>query len=185
MNIADYLIIAIVLTCGVVGLLRGFLREIIALVTWILALLLAWHFAGYLEPQLGGALASPQVRPWAARVLLLALCLLIGAGAGATIVYFVRLGIFGGIDRLLGLVCGLLRGLLLLGVLVLFCQTLSLDGERWWRHSLLMPYAEDAAGFVRAMVGESIHMRRRDPLVWVPLGQRTEGRRSCAASSES
>ena len=44
MNTTDYLVIAAILTSAAVGSVRGFLREAIALVTWIIALFLAWHF---------------------------------------------------------------------------------------------------------------------------------------------
>jgi len=162
MNIADYLIIALIVTCAVVGLVRGFLRELIALVTWIVGLLVAWHVGGMLEPQLGGALAGPAVRPWAARATLLLGVLLLGAAVGTVIVHFVRLAIFGGVDRLLGFVVGMLRGVLLLGILVLFCQALGLDQERWWHRSMLLPYGESVAGLLRQMVGEPAHSRARD-----------------------
>ena len=40
--------------------MRGLLREVIALVTWIAAVWLAWHYAGLLEPHLGGVLAGEE-----------------------------------------------------------------------------------------------------------------------------
>jgi len=156
MTTVDYLIVALIAVSAIVGLLRGFLREVIALVTWIAALLIAWHFGRLIEPYLGGLLAGPHVRPWAARVIVLVGVLLIGAGVGAIIVNLTRLALFRGTDRLLGFFFGILRGLVVFGVLVLFCQTLRLDGERWWRDSLLIPYGEDAASMVRALVGEAL-----------------------------
>jgi membrane protein required for colicin V production len=159
MNTADYLVIALIVISGIAGLVRGFLREIIALLSWVFALLIAWHFAALLEPQLGGLLGLPQVRPWAARGILLLLVVLIGAGIGALTVQLVRLPIFSPMDRFLGLVVGALRGLVMLGVLVLFCQMLHLDGERWWHRSVLLPYGEGIAGALRALVGDP---RKRD-----------------------
>jgi len=153
MTLVDYLIIALVVISAAVGVARGFLREIIALVTWIAALLVAWHFAGRLEPYLGGLLSSPSIRPWAARALLLVAVLLVGAGLGALITHLVRLSLFDATDRALGLFFGMLRGLVILGVLVLVCQTLRIDEERWWGSSRLLPYGERAAGLVLAMVG--------------------------------
>jgi membrane protein required for colicin V production len=152
MIVVDYLIIALVVFSAIVGLARGLLREVIALVTWIIALLVAWHFSSALEPHLGGLLSGP-VRPWVARAILLVCVLLIGAGIGAIVVHLVRLSIFSGMDRFLGFVFGVVRGLVILGVLVLFCQMLRLDGEGWWHRSLLIPYGEHIAGAVRLLVG--------------------------------
>lgn len=159
MNIADYLVIVLVAASAIIGVFRGFLREVISLATWVLAVIVAWTFGPSLEPSLGGLLADPDVRPWAARVILFVLVLLIGAAVGAIAVYFVRLSIFSSVDRFLGLVFGLLRGIVVLGVLVILGQTLQLQGERWWRTSLLMPYGEEIADVLRAVVGDKFDPR--------------------------
>ena len=83
MNIADYVVIAVVVLSAIVGAIRGFLREAIALGTWIVALFVAWHFSDMIEPHLGGLLAGSYVRPWAARVIIVALIVLFGAALGA------------------------------------------------------------------------------------------------------
>lgn len=152
MNAADYLIIATILISAGIGTLRGFLREAVALGAWLVALFLAWHFSDLIAPHLGGLLAGTEVRPWAARVIIVVLVLLLGAAVGAMLGHFVRLSIFSGTDRLLGLLFGLLRGLVLLGVFVILGQLLRLEGERWWRGSTLIPYGESIAKGVRLVV---------------------------------
>lgn len=154
MNVTDYLVIAAVIISAIVGSMRGFLRETVALVTWLLALFIAWHFSDLIEPHLGGLLAGSPVKTWAARVIIVLLVLLLGAAVGAMLNHFVRLSIFSGMDRFLGLVFGLLRGVVLLGVVVILGQLLRLDGERWWTRSLLIPYGESVANGLRALVGE-------------------------------
>jgi membrane protein required for colicin V production len=154
MNVTDYLVIAAIVVSAIVGAMRGFLREAVALVTWLLALFVAWHFSDLIEPHLGGLLAGSYVKPWAARVIIVLLILLLGAAIGGVLNHFVRLSIFSGMDRLLGFVFGFLRGFLLLGVFVILAQLLRLDDEKWWRRSLLIPYGESIANGLRTMVGE-------------------------------
>lgn len=154
MNTADYLIIAIVLASAVVGLLRGFLREVVALVTWVLAVFLAWHFSPALEPHLGGLLADPNVRPWAARTIVFLGVLMVGWIVAALVGHFVRLSIFSGLDRFLGMLFGLLRGVVILGVFVILGQILRLEAEPWWKQSVLMPYGENIAKVLRAVAGD-------------------------------
>ncbi|HUI62853.1 MAG TPA: CvpA family protein [Steroidobacteraceae bacterium] len=154
MNVTDYVVIAGVVISALVGAMRGFLREAIALGTWIIALFVAWHFSDLIEPHLGGLLSGSYVKPWAARIIIVVLILLLGAAVGAIAGHFVRLSIFSGMDRFLGLLFGLLRGVVLLGVFVILAQLLRLDGERWWQHSLLIPYGESVANGLRALVGE-------------------------------
>jgi membrane protein required for colicin V production len=162
MILTDYLVILAILLSAVVGALRGFLRESIALGAWIIALFLAWHFADVIEPHLGGLLSDPTVRPWAARAILIVLVLLLGAATGAILAHFVRLSIFSGMDRLLGFAFGLLRGFVLLGVFVILGQLLRLQGESWWRHSLMIPYGESMANGLRTIVGEAHVPHGRD-----------------------
>jgi membrane protein required for colicin V production len=162
MILTDYLVILAILISALVGALRGFLRESIALGAWIIALFLAWHFADLIEPHLGGLLADSSVRPWAARIIVIVLVLLVGAATGAILGHFVRLSIFSGMDRLLGFGFGLLRGFVLLGVFVILGQLLRLQGEGWWRHSLMMPYGESMANGLRTMVGEAHVPHGRD-----------------------
>ncbi len=130
MTLTDYLIIAAILISAVAGAMRGFLREAVAFGAWIVALFVAWHFSDLIEPHLGGLMADSEVRPWAARVIIVVLVLVLGAGIGALLGHFVRLSIFSGIDRLLGFAFGLLRGFLLLGVFVILGQLLRLPERR-------------------------------------------------------
>lgn len=153
MNTADYVMIAAVVLSAIVGAIRGFLREAIALSTWIVALFVAWHFSDMIEPHLGGLLSAHYVRPWAARVIIVALILLFGAGLGAIVAHYVRLSIFSGMDRFLGFLFGAARGAVLIGVFVILGQLLKLDGEVWWRHSMLLPYGHSVANGLRVLVG--------------------------------
>jgi membrane protein required for colicin V production len=154
MNATDYVIIAALVLSAIVGAARGFLREAVAVVSWVIALFLAWHFSDLIAPHLGGLMADSQVRPWAARVIIVALVLLLGAGVGALLAHFVRLSIFSGADRLLGFAFGVLRAWVLLGVFVILGQLLRLQDEPWWRHSLLIPYGESIANGLRMLGGQ-------------------------------
>jgi membrane protein required for colicin V production len=153
MNVADYVVIAAVALSAIVGAVRGFLREAIALGTWLVALFVAWHFSDLIEPHLGGVLAASYVRPWAARVIIVALIVLLGAGLGAIVSHYVRLSIFSGMDRFLGLLFGAARGVVLIGVFVILGQLLKLNGEIWWRHSMLIPYGDSVANGLRVLIG--------------------------------
>ena len=153
MNTADYVVIAGVVLSAIGGAVRGFLREAIALATWFVALFVAWHFSRLIEPYLGGLLAGSAVRPWAARVIIVALILLAGMVIGATVAHFVRLSLFSGTDRFLGFLFGAARGAVLLGVFVILGQLLHLDTEGWWRRSSLIPYGQSIANGLRALAG--------------------------------
>jgi membrane protein required for colicin V production len=146
MNGADYLFVGILLVSLTLGTVRGFVREAISLLVWLAGLWLAWRYAYLLHPYLGGALATPGLREWVARVLLLVLILLAGSFVGWFAAYLMhRASGLAMTDRLLGLLFGLVRALVVVGVFVMVGQGLDLDGENWWKSSRLMPYAEHAA----------------------------------------
>src|SRR5579862_6813972 len=162
MDITDYIVLAAIIISAVTGLMRGFLRDAIALLSCIVALVLAGHFSGLVEPHLGGLLAGAQVKPSVARLIILVLLLLVGALIGAAAGHFVRLSIFSGMDRLLGFAFGMLRGLLLFGLFVMLGQLMRLESEPWWQHSRLIPYGESVANGLRFLVGEGPVLHSRD-----------------------
>lgn len=164
MTPADYVLIAIVVVSAVIGLLRGLLREAIAVIAWIVALWCAWHYGPELEPYLGGVLDGSSARPWAARAIIFIGVLMIGALIGWVVNYFVQLSLFRGMDRLLGFMFGMLRGFVVLGLLVIIGQALRFDDGTWWRQSRLMPYAEGSANLIRGIVGDEPIARAQELL---------------------
>ena len=155
MNWTDYVIIALLVFSSFAGLMRGLLREVISLATWLAAVVLAWQYSSLLEPHLGGALSGDSVRPWAARAIIFIAVLLVGGAVGALVSRFTRLSIFSGTDRLLGFVFGLWRGIVALGLLAILCHATRLDEEPWYRASILAPYAQKVGNVLRGLVGES------------------------------
>ena len=155
----DYIILAIVLVSAVTGLIQGFLREVCSLVSWVLAVWLAWKIAPSLEPHLGGVLRQAPYGLWAARGILFIAVLVIGGIIGAMVSRFVRLSIFSGLDRFLGLLLGLVRGAVIVGVAMILAQQVKLDGEAWWKKSRLLPVAQPVANLLRALAGEHLPKR--------------------------
>ena len=158
----DYVILAIVLISAIAGLIQGFLREICSLVTWVLAVWLAWTLGPELAPHLGGVLREAPYGLWAGRAIVFVAVLVLGAIVGATVNHFVRLSLFSGLDRLLGFVLGMIRGVVIVGVVVILAQSLKLDGEAWWKKSRLLPIAEPVAGVLRSLVGDRLRPAATD-----------------------
>jgi membrane protein required for colicin V production len=153
MNWADYVLVVLVAFSLVAGLMRGLLREVISLASWLLAIAIAWRYGDLLEPHLGGLLAGVAVRPWAARAIIFVVILLIGTAIGAIVTHFVRLSIFSALDRSLGMLFGLLRGAVVVGLLTMLCHTLQLQRESWYRQSKLLPVGQQIAEVLRNLGG--------------------------------
>ena len=151
---ADVLILLVFLGSTLIGLLRGFVREAVSLAFWIIAIWAAWKFGPTVEPHLGGLLADPKIAPWVGRFVILMLVLLIGWVIGMLLSYFTRSMGLGPLDRAIGLLFGILRGMVLVGLMIIGGELLHLNQEPWWGRSKLVPYGETVGDWLRAMVGE-------------------------------
>jgi membrane protein required for colicin V production len=153
MTTVDYLLTGAVLLSMLFGSVRGFLRESVALLGWLIGLWLAWRYASLVEPYLGGALAGTPLQVWVARIIILLAVVMAGWLLGSLLNYIVqRSGLTLGVDRLLGAVFGLVRGAVIVGFAVMLGQAAELDDEPWWRASRLLPLGENMADVLRGYV---------------------------------
>ena len=133
MTAFDYVVIAIVALSVALGAWRGVLGEILALVAWVLAFFVAKWCGDDVARSFFSSIGDPVLRMVAAWVavfvgVLLAMALLRLAVRGLLKV----LGL-SPTDRLLGLIFGLARGLLIVLLLVAVGGMTSVVKEGWWR----------------------------------------------------
>ncbi len=150
----DVGIVLVVAGSTLVGILRGFVREAVSVAFWVGGVWAAWQFGPLVQPHLGGVLAEPPVAPWVARLAVLVAVLLTGWLVGLLLGHFMNSAGLGALDRGMGLLFGLVRGAVLVGLLVIGGELLHLNHEAWWGRAKLMPYGEAMGDWLRAMVGE-------------------------------
>ena len=166
MNGADYLILGVLLLSMLLGMVRGFVREAIGVISWLGGLWLAWRYAHVLEPLLAGRVGDPPVSTWAARTLIVLGVLVVGWIVAGILGYMLRhSGLSIMLDRVLGLVTGFVRGAVVVAVFVLLGQFVQLTQTSWWTGSRLMPYASEAAGWLQsfAETGMSVLEKQARP----------------------
>ena len=153
MTTVDYILIAIVLVSMLFGAIRGFLRESVALLGWLVGLWLAWRYAPLLEPYLGGSLTGTELQEWVARLILLLAAVIAAWIIGSLLGYLVqRSGLTLGVDRILGAVFGLVRGAVIVGFAVMLAQAALMQDEPWWKESKLIPVGVEMASVLRGYV---------------------------------
>ena len=148
MVIVDYILLGAFLVSVGVGFFRGFFKEALSLITWVLALWVAWRFSGILDPLLT-SVSSPALKLWAARVILFVGVMLAGALFSKLIGMLIESSGLTSTDRVLGMVFGAGRGVLVVGLLVIVLQLLEMDREAWWQESLIVPRTAELTDWLR------------------------------------
>lgn len=136
----DWAFIAIIAVSSLISLSRGFVKEALSLLTWIIAGAVAWMFGGALSQHLGGWIETPSARVIAACAILFVVTLLVGALINYLIGELIRVTGLSGTDRFLGMVFGAARGGLLVVVLVGLLSLAPVQEDPWWRQSALLPH---------------------------------------------
>ena len=136
----DWAIIAIIAISGLISLSRGFVKEALSLLTWIIAGVVAWMFGGALSAHLVDFIQTPSARVIAACAILFIVTLLVGALVNYLLGELIRVTGLSGTDRLLGMVFGAARGGLLVVVLVGLLSLAPVQQDPWWRQSTLLPH---------------------------------------------
>ena len=154
--VSDYIFLGLVALSVLLGFMRGFFREALSLASWVLALWLALEFGQIFVPVFSEILPSPALQIWAARLMTFVLVVVAGAVVNRLIGMAVRKTGLSGTDRVLGMGFGFVRGVLLVGLVVLGAQVVELDREPWWDESRLVPYGLRVADQIRDYVGEGI-----------------------------
>jgi membrane protein required for colicin V production len=148
-NWVDFAILLIVLLSSVISLLRGFVREALSLANWVLAIWVSISFAYNLATLLKGSIDSPNVRVSVAFGILFLSTLIVGALVIYLISQLVRKTGMSGTDRMLGVVFGVARGVMVVGILVLLAGLTELPKENWWKDSMLLPHFQNLALWIR------------------------------------
>ncbi len=166
MSWADWLIIGVCLASGAFGFWRGFAKEIVSLATWLAAIWLAWRFGSIVEPLLGVWEAAPELRVWAARLVVFIAVLVAGGLLAWLVRGFVRHSFLTGTDRSLGALFGVARGVIIVGLGVIGMQFAGLDQDPWWQGSKLRPTSNQVADAIRyyaELGGSYLAARDEDP----------------------
>ena len=141
MGTFDYILLGMLVVSGLAGVLRGLIREALSLVIWVAALWGAARFGDQAGRLFASSLEDPLWQVWAGRAALFVAVLFTGSVVAWIVTYFVRRSVITGADRMLGMLFGVARGVVLAGVLVLALDLGGFAAEPWWRESKLLPYA--------------------------------------------
>ncbi len=141
----DWVIVIILLVSSVLSLGRGFVREALSLVNWVTAAIIAMTYRDDLATAFTSYISTPSLRLMAASALLFVVTMIVGGMIIKLITKLVKLGGLGSTDRLLGMIFGALRGVLMITIIVGIADYLPVDQDQWWSASVLIPKFQEFA----------------------------------------
>lgn len=134
---ADIAIVTVIGLSMLTGLFRGFVKELISLCTWIVAIWVGFHYSDSLDPWLVSYIQDKTARTAVAFILILFACLLVGGIINATLSFILRRSGLSGTDRTLGMGFGFLRGIFIVALIMLAMKMTSLPYEQYAKDSKL------------------------------------------------
>lgn len=160
-NWADFVIIGIIVISTLISLVRGFVREILSLITWAVAFIVAFKFCNDVAAMFHSYISNSSARLALGFAILFFLVLIIGDIISHMIAKLATSSGIGGIDRTFGMVFGFLRGVLLVAVLLLLASLGSSTKDTWYQQSYLIPHFQGLVtwlhGFLPAKLANISH----------------------------
>lgn len=156
MNLFDFAIIAVIVISTLIGVYRGFIRETLSLIAWILAFWIAFTYAESFSPALSPYVSSSTLRTAAAFLVLFVVSVI----AFSLVAFFLARLLGGsaikGTDRILGGFFGVIRAAVIVGAFILAAGLTSLPNAPWWRESVLAPRMKPVVVLMRQMLPNDV-----------------------------
>jgi membrane protein required for colicin V production len=139
MNWFDTAIITVTgLSCAF-GLYRGLIKEVLSLVSWIAALLIAKGYSESVSGVLTNLIDSNGVRYAAAFAMIFIVVMMLGTFLNFLMSKILTVTGLKFADRLLGGIFGIARGALIVLVALFFSRIFMSNGEEW-QQSIIIPH---------------------------------------------
>ncbi len=133
----DFVIIAVIGLSVITGLFRGFVKELIALCVWILAIWLSLTYSSRLDPWLQPYIHDKTARTALAFVGILLATLIVGGLFNAMLSFILKRSGLSGTDRLLGMGFGFVRGVFIVALLMVVVKMTAIPYQAYTSASRL------------------------------------------------
>ena len=142
MNEVDWVILAVLFLSTILGVSRGVVREILAIVGWVVGIFLALRYAPDVAERIPLPSVSILIRTAFAAVAIAVLTLFAVGIAGKLFARMLAAASISFEDRAIGAVFGLARGIVIVCALVFVLGMTSAVKTSYWRNSVLVVPAE-------------------------------------------
>lgn len=169
-NWVDYTIVGLVVFSTLISLFRGFTREVVSFIVWIFGVLIALKFAEPVQVYLQTWIHSSMLRYIVAFVLLFFIIFMGGVLINSIVHLFIRKAGLNVTDRLLGVFFGMARGLVIVGVLLMFVNVGNIQNTTVFAESRLAPDFKPIVSWLNIFLPQKM----KEFSAWVAVGVESE-----------
>ena len=162
MNTLDIIILVILVIFVIRGLFRGLIREVLSLIAVVLAVYLAANYQHLLVPYLEPYITTEMIVTGVAYALIFIATLLVFWLLAKLLRAALDISMLGWVDRTTGGVFGLLEGVLISLIVLMFVQSFAPKSDLL-KASYIAPRAQHLVELVGNMAPESLRQRLRLP----------------------
>lgn len=178
----DIIVLAIVLMSALLAFARGFFREFLAVLSWIAAFFVTLYGFDLLQPTVRGVINIPQVADIVTAVSLFVVSLIVFSLISTLLTSRIKDGKLGPVDRSLGFVFGLARGVFVVSILYLMASFVvkPINYPEWVQKAKMTGIVDHGARVVYRFIPSSwLHqlaemMKNTDNATIDPLGVRAK-----------
>lgn len=152
----DYAVLAIIGLSVILSVMRGMVREVLAISGLVVAFYVGRTYTDQLLPMIPLDIPTESLRILAAFLVLFLATLLLASLLGVAVSAIVKKIGLGWLDRFLGAVFGVLRGVLIVCVLVFLAGLTELPKDPRWRNAMFSAPAEAMVVSILPWVPEGI-----------------------------
>lgn len=152
-NIPDVIIGSLLALSILIGIIRGFTKEFISLITWIVAIGMTALFTERLAEHFTFT-DIPLLRMACAFLVLFVGVIFIGAVINYVVGSLVKKTPFQLTDKIIGSLLGLVRGVVLMTIAVLIGALTPLPSKAWWHESYMLVHFSSFADWLKEQLPE-------------------------------
>ena len=152
MSWIDLCIIGVIVLSALISLVRGFVKESISLVSWVVAGIIALRYYSPMADLLEPFIVSITLRQWVGGGILFIVTLIVGAIVNFIVSQLVSKTGLSGTDKALGVVFGAARGVLIIAMLVLLGSLTPMPEASWWQDSAMIGFFQQLAEWISNVI---------------------------------
>lgn len=153
----DYAALAVVGLSALRGAWRGLLAEVFGLIGWVAAFFVACRYVGLLVPYIPANWPGGALTQWLLAFAVVMVGVVLVAGIVSSLISrIVAASGLDGVDRSLGMMFGIVRGVVLVLALVVLAGLTELPKQEFWRNALLRPYAVEGVHKLKPLLPEAL-----------------------------